>query len=127
MLDDRIIPTGEHEPVGSPSAILDDESWDDAFDELATPPVFEVADSERTLAVEFLRGYSYAQVYTPAGRNFVCIEQMTAPMHALNSGDSASVSSRRVISTMPRSLSGYRSACTNARYRVTFLRKPPQA
>jgi galactose mutarotase-like enzyme len=87
VLDDRMIPTGRHEPIGSRSVLLDQTSWDDAFDELTARPVFEVADGENRATVEFLHGYSYAQVFAPAGQSFVCFEPMTAPTNALNSGD----------------------------------------
>ena len=32
-------------------------------------------------------GYPYAQVFAPAGENFICFEPMTAPVKALGSGD----------------------------------------
>ena len=45
------------------------------------------------LTVEFLAGYSYAQVFAPAGQEFICFEPMTAPTNALDSGDGLTVSS----------------------------------
>ena len=41
--------------------------------------------------MEFLGGYSYAQVFAPAGQEFICFEPMTAPTNALNSGDGLTV------------------------------------
>ena len=41
----------------------------------------------RTIAVEFIEGYRYAQVYAPADRDLVCFEPMTAPTNALASGE----------------------------------------
>jgi aldose 1-epimerase len=32
-------------------------------------------------------GYPYAQVFAPAGEDFICFEPLTAPVNALNSGD----------------------------------------
>ena len=41
----------------------------------------------RRLAVEFRSGYPYAQVFAPAGEEFICFEPMTAPVNALRSGE----------------------------------------
>ncbi len=87
QLDGRMIPTGEREPVDQRSFPLGDASLDDPFDALAVPPEFQAAVAGATLAVEFLAGYSYAQVYAPVGHQFICFEPMTAPTNALNSGD----------------------------------------
>ena len=38
----------------------------------------------RRLSVVFDRGYPYAQVYAPEGRDFVALEPMTAPTDALS-------------------------------------------
>jgi aldose 1-epimerase len=45
-----------------------------------------VSGAGRELAVTFLEGYPYAQVYSPAGAEFICFEPMTAPTNALRSG-----------------------------------------
>jgi galactose mutarotase-like enzyme len=87
VLDEHMIPTGEREPVAHRSVSLEGLSFDDAFDGLAVPPAFTATDGKYTLAVEFLDGFSYAQVYAPAGKDFICFEPMTAPTNALGSGD----------------------------------------
>jgi aldose 1-epimerase len=86
IVDERGIPTGEREPIERRSLCLGNRSFDDGFDGLAAPAEFEVAAGDFALAVEFLEGFSYAQVYAPTGRDFICFEPMTAPTNALNSG-----------------------------------------
>jgi aldose 1-epimerase len=46
-----------------------------------------VRTRRRALAVEFIEGYDYAQVYSPRDSTFVCLEPMTAPTNALVSGE----------------------------------------
>ena len=87
VLDERMIPTGEREPIARRSVYLEDLGFDDAFDGLAVPAEFTATDGEYTLMVEFLDGFSYAQVYAPVGKDFICFEPMTAPTNAINSGD----------------------------------------
>jgi aldose 1-epimerase len=90
-LDERMIPTGEREPVDQRSFLLADASLDDPLDALAVPPEFEAAADGAALTVAFLTGYSFAQVYAPIGQQFICFEPMTAPTNALNSGDGLQV------------------------------------
>ena len=66
-------------------------SLDDAFDAPSRAGAFEAAAGDDWLTVEFLGGYSYAQVFAPAGQEFICFEPMTAPTNALNSGDGLTV------------------------------------
>ncbi len=87
MLDERMIPTGQREPVRIERAPLGGRSFDDAYADLGADPRFTVSGGGRTIAVEFLEGYEYAQVYAPADRELVCFEPMTAPTNALASGD----------------------------------------
>ena len=87
VLDHQMIPTGRRVPVVRRQFALGEISLDDAYDALAVPPQFEVSTTGLALMVEFLQGYSFAQVYAPSGRDFVCFEPMTAPTNALDSGD----------------------------------------
>lgn len=87
VLDDRMIPTGEREPVDQRSVDLGDSSWDDAFDGLTTHARFEAATGKSSAEVEFLRGYAFAQVFAPPGTDYISFEPMTAPANAFNSGD----------------------------------------
>jgi aldose 1-epimerase len=88
LLDDRSIPTGERAPIEHESFPLAGSSLDDAFEADAA---FEAATGDARLRVEFLAGYSYAQVFAPAGHEFICFEPMTAPTNALDSGDGLTV------------------------------------
>jgi galactose mutarotase-like enzyme len=87
VLDERMIPTGQREPVRIERAPLSGRSFDASYADLGTEPRFTVSGGGRTLAVEFLEGYDYAQVYAPPDRELVCFEPMTAPTNALASGD----------------------------------------
>jgi galactose mutarotase-like enzyme len=90
-LDERGIPTGERAPIDRTPFVVDGASLDDAFDAPSTPATFAAAAGGATLSVEFLSGYPYAQVFAPAGQQFICFEPMTAPTNALNSGDGLTV------------------------------------
>ncbi|MHB8234792.1 MAG: aldose epimerase family protein [Solirubrobacteraceae bacterium] len=87
LLDDRMIPTGAGEPLAARCVDLGESGWDDAFGELAPTPRFSVSANGRTISLEFLRGYDFAQVFAQPEQSFVCFEPMTAPTNALVSGD----------------------------------------
>jgi aldose 1-epimerase len=87
LLDEAMIPTGEREPVAWRRFTLAEKVFDDGFDALEEPGAFEAAAGDVALRVEFLDGYSYAQVYAPAYEDFICFEPMTAPSNALVSGE----------------------------------------
>ncbi|HXP36871.1 MAG TPA: aldose 1-epimerase, partial [Solirubrobacteraceae bacterium] len=87
LLDERMIPTGASEPFERRSFALGDGGWDDAFADLIEPSIFFLSCAGRRIELQFLDGYSYAQVYSPAGESFICFEPMTAPTNALRSGD----------------------------------------
>ena len=95
-LDERMIPSGASEPFDRRRFVLGDGAWDDAFAGVTEPPVFKVsADGPgdrgaraQTIELELRRGFPYAQLYAPAGEQFVCFEPMTAPTDALRSGRS---------------------------------------
>jgi aldose 1-epimerase len=80
-LDERMLPTGRSEPVRIPPGPLGDADYDDAFDGLADAPEFVLAGGGRRVAVRFLEGYRFAQVYAPRGRDFISFEPMTAPIN----------------------------------------------
>ena len=84
-LDENMIPTGEEEPPGFRRGALEDRSLDDAYTMPERPRPFTVAGGGRTLGVEFLEGYTHAQVFAPAGKDLICFEPMTAPGNALRS------------------------------------------
>jgi aldose 1-epimerase len=85
LLDARMLPTGESEPVRIPPGPLGDRVFDDAFDGLAPEAEFALAGAGRRLGVRFLEGYRFAQVYAPPGSEFVSFEPMTAPINPFES------------------------------------------
>ena len=87
VLDDRMIPTGDREPVRIERGPLGRRDFDAAYTDLGPHPRFTAAGGGRTLGVELLEGYPFAQVYAPPDRPLVCFEPMTAPTNALASGD----------------------------------------
>jgi aldose 1-epimerase len=89
VLDDRMIPTGRTEPVRFPRQPLGNRAFDDAFGELEPGRSFVAAAAGRELAVTFLKGYPFAQVYSPSGEQFICYEPMTAATNALSVGGPA--------------------------------------
>jgi galactose mutarotase-like enzyme len=80
VLDERMLPTGRSESVSIPPGPLGDRTYDDAFDGLADPAEFVLAGAGRRLALRFLEGYRFAQVYAPPGGDFISFEPMTAPI-----------------------------------------------
>ena len=91
--DERLIPTGERRPLGDDERAFElaDSSWDDGFAGLTAGARFTVSAPGRRIAVEFVEGYRYAQIFAPPGRDFICFEPMTAPTNALRSGDGLAV------------------------------------
>jgi aldose 1-epimerase len=86
VLDERQIPTGATAPVSIAPGPLADRAFDAGFDVLEHPTRFILAGGGRRITLEFLAGYSFAQIYAPAKESFICFEPMTAPTNALVSG-----------------------------------------
>lgn len=87
VLDARGIPTGERQPIAQSRVTLEETSWDTPFDGLAHPARWRAAGGDAAMTVTFESGYEFAQVFAPAGQEFICFEPMTATTNALNSGD----------------------------------------
>jgi galactose mutarotase-like enzyme len=85
IVDENMIPTGEDEPPGFRRGALEERSLDDGYVMPERPHPFTVSGGGRALGVEFLEGYTHAQVFAPAGKELVCFEPMTAPANALRS------------------------------------------
>jgi galactose mutarotase-like enzyme len=86
LLDERMIPTGDSEPVDEPPGPLGERSFDDGYADLSRPAVFALEGGGRRIEVEFGDGYRFAQVFAPPGQELICFEPMTAPTNALASG-----------------------------------------
>jgi aldose 1-epimerase len=81
-LDARGIPTGRRAPSTRGPVGLRERAWDDLF-ALDGPSSVAVTGGGLRLEVRYGAGYPYAQVFSPAGADFVAIEPMTAPTDAL--------------------------------------------
>ena len=86
-VDENQIPTGELEPPGFRLGALEDRSLDVGYVMPERPRPFSVSAAGRTLGVEFVEGYTHAQVFAPAAEDLICFEPMTAPANALRSHD----------------------------------------
>ena len=81
--DARGIPTGAGWRRPAESFALGGRAFDDGFDGLAPGDAVALAGGGRTIAVRLLSGYPVAQVFSPPGAEFVCLEPMTAATDAL--------------------------------------------
>jgi aldose 1-epimerase len=86
VLDEQQIPTGEGATPAFRHGVLEDRSLDDGYELPERPRPFTVSGGGRTLAVEFLDGYTHAQAFAPAEQDLICFEPMTAPADALRTG-----------------------------------------
>lgn len=87
MLDLEGIPVGAEQMLPGRHFELDRRQFDDGFDCLEEPAGFAVSARGRRISLEFLEGYTCAQVFAPADKQFICFEPMAAPTNALRSGD----------------------------------------
>jgi aldose 1-epimerase len=86
-LDVSQIPVGPGRELAAERFELGDRMLDDGFDSVVEPARFSVEGGGRRIEVTFACGYPCAQVFAPAGGQFICFEPMTAPANALRSGD----------------------------------------
>jgi aldose 1-epimerase len=91
LLDDRNLPTGETVAATPITGSIGARTWDDCFDRLEQPARFSVSGGGRTVVLEFAQGYPVAQVFAPPGKEFLCLEPMTAPVNSLVSAAGALV------------------------------------
>ena len=95
LLDRRGIPTGERLPAAARAFRLGNRTFDDGFDRIADGAAFSASGGGRTITVRHDAGFPVAQVYSPPGAQFVCLEPMTAPVDALRTGDGLRRASER--------------------------------
>jgi len=87
-LDSRQIPTGEQQPAPACKGPLRGLVFDDGYALDHPRASLAIAGAGRRVSVDLLEGYAFAQVYAPAGKDYVALEPMTAPANALASGRS---------------------------------------
>ncbi|MBK5287567.1 MAG: aldose 1-epimerase [Acidimicrobiia bacterium] len=80
------IPTGRAEPLAAGPISLDGVGFDDLY-ALNDRRRIELTDGDHRLRLDLDPRYPDAQVYSPLGARFCCIEPMTAPTNALVTGD----------------------------------------
>ena len=85
-LDARGIPTGARTNFAATDDALGNTTYDDGFALDQNPARLALSGGGRTIAVEFMQGFPFAQVYAPKGQDLVALEPMTAPTNALVSG-----------------------------------------
>jgi aldose 1-epimerase len=85
LLDDTGLPTGATEPTGPIAAPLEANDLDDLF-ALGARRWIAILGGGRQITLNFESGYLFAQVYAPRGKQYACIEPMTAPTNALAEG-----------------------------------------
>ncbi|MQA76044.1 MAG: aldose 1-epimerase, partial [Solirubrobacterales bacterium] len=86
LLDERLLPTGEREPVRVAGGRLGSRTFDDAYTAPGGSTPFVLAGGGRRIELSFREGYRFAQVYAPADDPVIAFEPMTAPTNALVSG-----------------------------------------
>jgi galactose mutarotase-like enzyme len=85
LVDPRGLPTGASEPQPAEARPLGDRAFDDLY-ALGDDRRLALEGGGRSVVVEMEEGYPFAQVYSPAGASFGCLEAMTAPTNALVTG-----------------------------------------
>jgi aldose 1-epimerase len=86
LLDERMLPSGEREPVAVESGALGTRTFDDAFTAPPGGAPFVLAGGGRRIALRLDDGYRFSQVYAPADDDVIAFEPMTAPANALLRG-----------------------------------------
>jgi len=82
-LDPRHIPTGSASPFPGFGTPLGTRTFDDGYALDGESASLSIAGGGREIAIEWLEGYRYAQVYAPATPELIAFEPMTAPTNAL--------------------------------------------
>ena len=85
-LDAHGIPNGEEEPFHGFNAQLGNTGFDDSFALTADQASMSISGAGCRIIVEFLAGYSCAQVFAPPDSDYIAFEPMTAQPGALTSG-----------------------------------------
>ena len=86
LCGDGGLPTGSAQAEAAEAAPLGDRTFDHLY-VLGDDRRLGIEGGGRRIDVVCDEGYRWAQVYAPAGADFVCLEPMTAPVNALVTGD----------------------------------------
>ncbi len=86
LLDSRMLPSGEREPVRIDPGPLARRTFDDAFDAPPAGSAFGLSGGGRRIELALGAGYPFSQVYAPADDEVIAFEPMTAPTNALLTG-----------------------------------------
>jgi aldose 1-epimerase len=86
-LDARGIPTGQETPSTPLAAQLESTGYDDGFALSGEQARFSIAGNGYSIAIEFISGFLFAQIFAPKDKEFIAIEPMTAATNALCSGE----------------------------------------
>jgi len=86
VLDSRGIPADDEQPYQGFNGQLGESSFDEGFALIGERASFSVSGATQRVSVDFLEGYSYAQVFAPKDKDYIALEPMTAPANALASG-----------------------------------------
>ena len=85
VLSAKTTPTGETKPVSFPDLLpLAGRSLDDVFGDLPDGSETRLEGGGESIRVRFGPKYPVAVIYSPEGRDFLCIEPMTGPTNAFN-------------------------------------------
>jgi aldose 1-epimerase len=85
-LDERKLPTGDHADAPAERAPLGDHALD-THSAVPADARYTLVGGGREIAVEWVTGYRYAQVFAPTTLDVVCLEPMMAPVAALSTGE----------------------------------------
>src|SRR5262249_1829181 len=86
VLDDRMIPTGEREPVHVERGALGSRTFDDAYLAPANAAPLALTGGGRRIELRLGDGSPSTQLYAPEDDDVVALEPMTAPTDALVNG-----------------------------------------
>ncbi|MFN8378631.1 MAG: aldose 1-epimerase [Anaerolineae bacterium] len=86
LLDARNVPADKEEPFEGYQGLLGEQTFDDGYRLSGPHAEFQLGGRGRRITVTLLEGYTHAQIYAPAGKDFIAFEPMTAPTNALVSG-----------------------------------------
>jgi galactose mutarotase-like enzyme len=89
VLNRKMIPTGARHQQAEEDAPIGDRTFDDGY-ALGADRRFTLTGAGVRLDVEQDGAFPFAQIWIPPGRDFACIEPMTAPIDALGTNSFAS-------------------------------------